>query len=292
MSSRAPGKAPVRPKPAATTASEHSKPHLTVSRSAQDPSLGTALTDIARGESDDEIRREVEAETLVLQRRIAELSTALERMQEELREATAAREAAQRTATAAADASPSVRIGPDRWPITLLCGLAALTLAAVLIRLRRGSRPALPAFAGDDAAAADDMPAAVGMEDETAFSSHRRVSMTPAPVASPSEVDETRAADEDSFEEELLRYAEHASAYTALERQQPKVIAALIRDWGSPKVIAYLRELLVSPRSGPRQFTGEAVSDLMFLQGLAMERAGYQPDDSPWQVEIDRRRCA
>ena len=99
-------------------------------------------------------------------------------------------------------------------------------------------------------------------------------------------------SDQDSsFDDDLLRYAEQTSAYSVLEREHPKVVASVIRDWDKPKVIAYLREILVSPGKSIRAFSREAVSDLMLLQGIAMERAGYQAKDNPWQVEIDSRRA-
>ena len=98
--------------------------------------------------------------------------------------------------------------------------------------------------------------------------------------------------EETSFDDDLLRYAEQRSAYAVLEREQPKVVAALVREWGKPKVIAYLRDLLVSPRKPRGAFSREAVSDLVFLQALAMARAGYRADDHPWQIEVGVRRRA
>ena len=101
-----------------------------------------------------------------------------------------------------------------------------------------------------------------------------------------------RSDQDETFDDDLLHYAEQASAYTVLEREHPKVVAAVVRDWSNPKVIAYLRELLVNPRKGTRPFSKEAVSDIIFLQGLAMVRAGYRSDDSPWQIELQHRRSA
>jgi hypothetical protein len=62
------------------------------------------------------------------------------------------------------------------------------------------------------------------------------------------------------------------------------------RDWGKPKVIAYLREILVSPRRASVAFSREAVSDLMLLQRIAMDHAGYGPDDDPWRIQVDALR--
>jgi hypothetical protein len=100
----------------------------------------------------------------------------------------------------------------------------------------------------------------------------------------------TTTDEEASFENELLNYAAQRSGYSALEREQPKIVASVIRDWGKPKVIAYLRDLLVSPRKPSAAFSKDAVSDLMLLQSIAMEHAGYGPDDNPWQVHLTERR--
>jgi hypothetical protein len=96
--------------------------------------------------------------------------------------------------------------------------------------------------------------------------------------------------EEASFDDDLLRYAEQRSAYSVLEREHPKVVTSVIRHWGEPKVIAYLREVLVSPRRATVAFSREAVSDLMLLQRIAMDQAGYGPDDNPWRIQVDDLR--
>jgi uncharacterized small protein (DUF1192 family) len=269
----------------AAPATKDDTPRLSVSRSAQDQLDKRGGTDIAQGKSDEEIRHEVEAETVVLQRRIAELSATLERMQAELSDATAAREAAERTAKAA----PPPPSGPDPWLVSLALGVAVLALAAVLVRSRQAARLVVPAFARMEAAPSEEAPTALGSGDLGAFDIPRAPVVTAATLAHNREAD-VRPDAEDSFDEDLLRYAEQTSAYSVLEREQPKVVASVVRDWGKPKVIAYLRELLVAPRKAARPFSREAVSDLIFLQALAMEHAGYGSDESPWQVELDGRR--
>jgi hypothetical protein len=269
----------------AEPAAKDDRPRLSVSRSAQDQLDSRGGTDIAQGKSDEEIRHEVEAETLVLQRRIAELSVTLERMQAELREATAARDAAERTARAPPPPPP----GPNPWLVSLALGVVVLALAAVLMRRRSAARFAVPAFARmDGAMPSEDVQTALGGGTSGGFDIPRGAAVAAHAPTRNQEAD-VHPDDEDSFEEDLLRYAEQRSAYSVLEREQPKVVASVIRNWGNPKVIAYLRDILVAPRQGSRPFSQEAVSDLIFLQGLAMEHAGYGSDDSPWQVELDRR---
>ena len=259
---------------------------MSVSRGALEQSERSGVTDIARGKSDEVLRHEVEAETLVLQRRVAELSATLERMDAELREVTAAREAAERSAKA----SPPPPSELDPWLVSLALALVALALAAMLVRSRRGSGLAVPAFARMGEPIYEDMPTALGSgTDMTPPDAPPRARATAAAVARNLEAD-TPTEEEDSFDEELVRYAEQSSSYSVLEREQPKVVTALIRDWGKPKVIAYLRELIVAPRKGARPFSPEAVSDLIFLQSLAMEHAGYGSEENPWQVELGERQ--
>jgi hypothetical protein len=264
-------------------------PRLRVSR--VNPDSSGSASDIARGKSEDQIRQEIEAETVVLQRRVAELSATLERMQADLQEATAARESAERSMKAAAT-SPRQ---PSAWlvGVVLLAGL--LVLAAVIARARRSS-PLLIDLGPPTVTGAGTFEPARVDTDDAAVATPRRVAATLAAL------DETEAgasfaapamAEQDaSFDEDLLRYAQQTSGYSVLEREHPKIIASVVRDWGKPKVIAYLREILVSPRKATGGFSRDAVSDLMLLQGIAMEKEGYGPDDNPWQVEIDRRRSA
>jgi hypothetical protein len=289
-------KSPAPPASSAAKASEESKPKLRVSRSSEDQSAQGA-SDIARGKSDDEIRRDVEAETVVLQRRIAELSATLERMQAELREATAARESAERTAANQPPRPPVWEPGP--WIVALLLVLigAVLVLALMVARSRR-----MPSFAQLDAPTISggetlDTERAERAVDDRIKSSDR----SPATAATALTTEENEArevrrvssaalADEEAFDDDLLRYAEQRSTYTVLEREHPRIVASVVRDWGKPKVIGYLREILVSPRRTSTGFSREAVSDLMLLQGIAMEHAGYGPDDNPWQIQLGERR--
>jgi hypothetical protein len=281
------GKAlPVR---SATSRRDEATPRLRVSRGNGEAS---GAADIARGKSDEEIRRDVEAETVVLQRRVAELSATLERMQTELREATAAREIAERTMKA----SRPPDWEPSPWLVPLVLLVAILGVAVVLLRVHRsnslidlGPTTIVNTGAFEPARSADDPHPTVATPGHVAATLAASDAADVARGAHPVAPNPTTDQDS-SFDDDLLHYAEQTSAYSVLEREHPKVVASVIRDWGKPKVIAYLREILVSPRKSMRAFSREAVSDLMMLQGIAMERAGYEADENPWQVEIDNRR--
>jgi hypothetical protein len=172
-----------------------------------------------------------------------------------------------------------------------------LTLLAVVLLLARmliGSRR-LPAFARLDAPTVSG-----GSTVDTAEASRpsEELSRRSAPAAQSPPPDArlgrfasmTTTDEEASFENELLSYAAQRSGYSALEREQPRVVASVVRDWGKPKVIAYLRDLLVSPRKPSAAFSKDTVFDLILLQSIAMEHAGYGPDDNPWQVHLNERR--
>jgi len=278
---KAPSPAPVAKGP------EDSKPRLTVSRSSDDRS-GRSASDIARGKSDEEIRREVEAEAIVLQRRIAELSATLERMEAELRAATAARANAERAA-AQPPVPPPTGWQPGPWLVALILLIVVLVLALMLVRQRR-----MPAFAALDA------PTVSGGETLAPSPAPNAGARKRGPVGGPAATVDTHAAQsapqehdsekEASFDDDLLRYAQQRLAYSVLEREHPKVVTSVIREWGKPKVIAYLREILVSPRRASVSFSRDAVSDLMLLQRIAMDHAGYGPDDNPWRIQVDDLR--
>ena len=280
------------PSSAAAAARDRAGPRLSISHSAQAHPPGASMSDIAQGRSDEEIARDVEAETVVLQRRIAELSATLERMEAKLREATAEREAAER----AAKPTPPAPSWPGPWLVSIALALIAITLAAMLARSRGDARLEVPAFAHADAMASDDEPTALGSaaslgEVPRGAAAVREPPRGAASALAPARNDERPLLDHsDTFEEDLLRYAEQTSGHSVLEREQPKVVASVIRDWGNPRVIAYLRELLVAPRNGSRPFSPGAVSDLILLQSLAMERAGHGPEESPWNVDVEVRR--
>ncbi len=289
-----------KPKPADGTvvprAKEDSKLRLRVSRSSQDQGIPRSASDIARGKSDEEIRQEVEAETIVLQRRIAELSATLERMQADLREATAARDSAERAAKA--PAPPAWQ--PSPWLVSILLLGLALALAVMVVRSRRTPLASSVAPLGLDSVAPPE-PTCPAADDGDEELREAAPPMLAAAAPTPrNEEDESKQApfpgpqpvpdEEATFDDDLFRYAEQRSAYSVLEREHPKIVASVIRDWGRPKVIAYLREILVSPRKPSGGFSREAVSDLMLLQAIAMERAGYRSEDNPWRIELDSRR--
>ncbi|HUH92873.1 MAG TPA: hypothetical protein VL742_06955 [Casimicrobiaceae bacterium] len=262
-------------------------PRLRVSRSTD--AGGDALV---RKKTDAEIRQELEAETIVLQRRIAELSVTLATLDEELRAARAARDAARRRSAAAV--SPPRATGS--WHLPAL--IAAIALALLTIAVRALRKPRLRSIGLSGLVSSTLGPT----QSETAADEALNHGVAPAP-ASPAPVDADHSLqsavteppghdDETSFDDDLIRYAEQRSAYSVLERDQPKVVAALVREWGKPKAIAYLRNLLVSPLKPRPAFSREAVSDLRFLQALAMARAGYRADDHPWRIEVGARRRA
>ena len=270
--------------------SDDSKPRLTVSRSSDDRGAQGA-SDISRAKSDEEIRRDVEAETVVLQRRIAELSATLERMEAELRAATAARQDAERAA-AKPPAPPAAAWGLAPWLAALILLPIVLVLALMLVRSRR-----MPAFARLDAptVSGEETLAPSFLQNGAARRSTASVdaASTKATLDTHAARSTPRADDSDeeaSFDDDLLRYAEQRSRYSVLEREHPKVVKSVIRDWGQPKVIAYLREILVSPRRASIAFSREAVSDLILLQRIAMDHAGYGPDDNPWRIQADDLR--
>ena len=268
---------------------DDSKPRLTVSRSSDDRSPQGA-SDISRTKSDEEIRREVEAETVVLQRRIAELSATLDRMQTELREATAARENAERAVAKPPAAASAWQPGP--WLLALVLLVVVLVLALMLVRSRR-----MPAFARLDAPTVSGgetlsppLASIAGAAKSDQVMGAGAAAATVDTRAMRSHPQEHDSEEEASFDDDLLRYAEQRSAYSVLEREHPKLVTSVIRDWGKPKVIAYLREVLVSPRRATVAFSREAVSDLMLLQRIAMDHAGYGPDENPWRIQVDDLR--
>jgi hypothetical protein len=285
-----------KPKPAIGTvvprAKEDSKPRLRVSRSSQDQGAPRSASDIARGKSDEEIRQEVEAETIVLQRRIAELSATLERMQADLREAMAAREAAERAAKA--PAPPAWE--PSPWLVSIPLLALVLLLAVIVVRSRGTPLARSVAPLGLDSIAPPEPTHSAADDDDADLREAAPPMLTAAAPTPRNEEDESEPSpqpvpdEEATFDDELFRYAEQRSAYSVLEREHPKIVASVIRDWGKPKVIAYLREILVSPRKPSGGFSRGAVSDLMLLQAIAMERAGYRPEDNPWRIELDARR--
>jgi hypothetical protein len=285
--SRPAAKAPVAS--AVAKATEDSKPRLTVSRSSDDRNA-QGSSDISRAKSDEEIRRDVEAETIVLQRRIAELSATLERMETELRAAKAARESAE--SAAARPPAPAPAWQPSPWLLALVLLLVVLVLALMLVRSRR-----MPAFARLDAPTVSGgetlspslaSNADAGKSDQVMGAGAAAATVdTRAMRSQPPEHD---SEEEASFDDDLLRYAEQRSTYSVLEREHPKLVTSVIRDWGKPKVIAYLREVLVSPRRATVAFSRDAVSDLMLLQRIAMDHAGYGPDDNPWRIQVDDLR--
>ncbi len=148
VTAREAGTAPARPEalpPAAagSTAAPPAKkdaPRLRISAApaaAGGPVGGPSATPSAEAQAQAELAQALEAETVVLRQRIAELSAMVDRMDQEIRAATAARLAAE----AAANASPlaaAVRWWDANWPVfAAIVGLAALVAGGLLLRRRR-----------------------------------------------------------------------------------------------------------------------------------------------------------
>jgi hypothetical protein len=155
VTARDAGAAPARPEaapPAATgrTAAQPAKkdtPRLRISAAptaAGGPVGGTSAAPSSEAQAQTELAQALEAETVVLRQRIAELSAMVDRMDQEVRAATAARLAAE----AAAKASPfatAVRWWDANWPVfAAIVGLAALVAGGLLLRRRR-----VPVAAGE-----------------------------------------------------------------------------------------------------------------------------------------------
>jgi hypothetical protein len=129
----------VVPPPAPPPAPE--KAQLKLSRAApggsRDADAAKEATALPTLQSQEELANALEAETVVLRQRVAELSQSIERMQREMAAAQAARVAAEE----AAKASPwttAARWWEGNWPfIAALIGLASLIAAGLLYRRRR-----------------------------------------------------------------------------------------------------------------------------------------------------------
>ena len=125
---------------AAASGARRDAPRLRISGAPPTSGGPTAgQTEAARNEAQAqaELAQALEAETVVLRQRIAELSAMVERMDQEIRAASAARLAAEE----AAKASPmavATRWWEANWPIlAAITGLAALVAGGLLLRRRR-----------------------------------------------------------------------------------------------------------------------------------------------------------
>ena len=141
--------APAKPRSSAKAATKRparvagEQPRLTVSSSAPLTAAGPR-SDAEQARVQQELANAIEAETVVLQRRIVELTATVERMQEELRVAEAAQRAAGETAKAAAPPPPAKASArtDQNWPLlTAIAGLPLLVAMGLLWR-RRSQREA------------------------------------------------------------------------------------------------------------------------------------------------------
>ncbi len=141
------GRAAAKPAPKRPPAAAADRPRLTVSSSAPASDAGAApgaLTEADRERAQQELANSIEAETVILRKRIVELTAMVERMQQEVQ----AQEAAQRAAEAAAKAPPPAP-EPDWWEanaslLAVIVGLPLLLAAVLLWTRRRGAARAGP----------------------------------------------------------------------------------------------------------------------------------------------------
>ena len=128
-------------------------PRLEISRTIGDAESAPAAT-MAKSVADRESLMALEEQTVVLQKRIAELSAQLEHIDGELRAAQAARALAEKKAAltetehAAMEGAPPEpstwrRWLADNWPLLVLVS-AVIALLALLLTQRRGRRPLVP----------------------------------------------------------------------------------------------------------------------------------------------------
>jgi len=127
--------APKRPLP---NAADQPRLKLSAVPPPSSPGAGaTAATEAQKAREQQEIAIAIEAETLVLQRRIVELTAMVERMQQEVR----ANDIAQRAADAAAKAPPPPPPSPPwwqtNWPLLSLIVVLPLLIAGGLLWKRR-----------------------------------------------------------------------------------------------------------------------------------------------------------
>jgi len=210
-----PGAAPA-PRPlrkATAAAAPRPKPKLTVSTAAPGggPGAGAAAARAQR-----ELADTLEAETIVLQRRVAELSATVDRMQQEIIAAQAL-QAARTAAENAAKAPPQAIIGrwwSDAWPVlAAVIGLAVLIAAGLSLRRRRSI--ALPPAWMRDAPAERVAPARPEARTPAgARDAARTAPQAPQPRLGP----DTRGQSTAMAVSELSHVTEEAGVYLAFDR--------------------------------------------------------------------------
>jgi len=280
-----------------------SKPQLRVSRGAQDIEHGAPPS-----------AADVEVESLVLKRRVEELSAMVQRMQQELQEARAARDAAEtaaKRAPLAANPAPSMRAAQERenrraepsdsyreW----LSFVLPIVVVALLIEMwsrRRAKTPAPGAVTSIDlntSGSTSGGDTVLGKAGDHGFESLAPLvdakeatsepeTLAPDPVGAipqaASKALEFRYDPESAFDEEL----QHYGALSALERENPGLLKRLKLSWGQPGVVDSLRDILMSPRAGKKLLSRDAVSELILLQSIAIDREDRAADE---RAEVER----
>jgi hypothetical protein len=291
-----------RPRPPATQTPAF-QPQLRVSRGSQDIEHGAPPS-----------AADVEVESVVLKRRVEELSAMVERMQQELQEARAARDAAETAAKKAPVArplAPSVRTAQERenrraeqtnaygeW----LSFILPIILVALLIEMwsRRRAKTQAPgavtpidlntsgSTAGGDTVLgkAEDHEfesLAPLVDAKEATGEPERLALNPVGVIpqATSKALEFRYDPESAFDEEL----QHYGALSALERENPGLLRRLKLSWGQPGVIDSIRDILMSPRPGKKLLSRDAVSELILLQSIAID---MEDREAKQQAETER----
>jgi hypothetical protein len=244
---------------------------------------------------------DVEVETVVLQRRVAELTEMVQRMQHDLHTAQLARDAAEAMAKATPLAVLERWAGGDLTLFGALIVLIALLIASSSHRRRASARTFWPAIPLETDSFAPTL-----VPESTIVGTNRETSMTaPSPplrdrathastataVASQARPSASGFRDDLSvaFEEDLVTNAERHAALSAIERECPSMVEKLTRRWGRPELIAYLRDVLVCPLAGTKPLSREAVSEVILLQSIAMESTS-PAHNTPWQVALDKSK--
>lgn len=298
------------PRIAPQTAKASAGPRLQVSRTIDDAAATPAKPGAAQlSAAESETLKALEEETVVLQKRIAELSLTMEQMQKELLAAKtardeaekAAREAKQRAAAAPPPSSETRILADVNWPlVVVVLGLIALLAAVVHMRrkpvlvpapitaaqeeafnpadLGEPSVPQFPTTGGKlsvpELTEVDTLPPAVRVATPAGLPPIA-MPATVAPASTPpAPVPEFKYDPELMFDFEVEKTAEAYSEYSTLEREQPGIVAKLTSTWGSPEAAVRLEHYLLTPRRGGKPLSREAMAELKLLQTLARDFAG------------------
>jgi hypothetical protein len=292
--------APVPPvQPQAAKASDG--PRLQVSRSVDDARAAPAKRGTARtAAAEREALKALEEETVVLERRVAELSLTMEQMDLELKAARAAKAEAEkaaraateqaRAATAAATPWSMLRVwAEENWPLPVVFPALILLIAAMLLGQQRRGATRVPAsitgtptdafdstYVGDPslfgsltAGAGVAAPGPKGVDTKA----NVITSIAPTPSAP---VPEFHHGPERTFDYEVVG---EYSGYSTLEREQPSIVARLTSAWGTQKAVEKVQDYLLTPRRGGRALSRGAIAELKLLQAIALEHVAGQDSE-------------